>query len=151
MCLITRNCFSCTKTDPIHLLLDHTYISSPCENNKYTPAYLNRHCVQPVVYEKKFEYSCELCLTQAGAERKTKAKEKYFEDVKHLQEILDKLKKELRQAGQIVSPSCRTRPLTFIRICLTSLRSGERKRQASWSQAITESYSNISVVISAVE
>ena len=151
MCLITHNCFLCTKTDPIHLLLDHTYISSPCENNKYTPAYLNRHCAQPFVYEKKFEYSCELCLTKAGAERKTKAKEKYFEDVKYLQEILDKLKKELRQASQIVSPSCSTRPLTFVRICLTSLRSGKRKRQASWNQANSEWHINISVVISTVE
>jgi hypothetical protein len=104
MCFVTRNCFSCTKTDPIHLLIDHTYVSSPCDNSQYTPAYLNRHCAQPFLYEKKLGYACDLCVTNTRTEQMTKVKEKYATDMEDLQKKLEKLKGNLRGAGRLVSP-----------------------------------------------
>jgi len=75
----------------------------PCDNNQYTPAYLDRHCAEPFLLEKKLNYSCELCLTVARTKQKEKVKEKYVMDILALPNKLDKTKEGLKQDGQIIS------------------------------------------------
>lgn len=83
-----------TKPDPIHPLLDHTYLSSPYGGNKYV--YLNRHCAQRLVFEKKFEYFCD------HSEQKAKIKETYFTGREIPIRDSGQTEEELRKAANIV-------------------------------------------------
>jgi hypothetical protein len=72
MCKVTRNLFTCTKNDTTHLVLDHSYPSSQCNqrNLKTAEKYLFRYCGNAVFFDKVFPYDCELCLDGQVEERR---------------------------------------------------------------------------------
>src|SRR5438477_7979100 len=70
MCHVTRNRFSCTQTDRIHLLLDHSHASSVCEKRNLCPENLKRFCSDAFFFDKSFEYACNLCVNDSDGKRK---------------------------------------------------------------------------------
>ena len=88
MCQVTRNRFSCTKHDTIHLLVDHSYPSSVCDKRDKALDNLKRYCHNAVFFDKVFDYQCELCASSTNSERK-----------KWRQEYYDKTKERLENPG----------------------------------------------------
>jgi hypothetical protein len=101
MCQITCNSFTCTKSNPIHLLVDHTYPVIVCSDRDYAPQNLNRYCVNVVKFIKPLNYECELCLLTktAVAARVKSQKEEYMQRRRVLEEQLEKKMKDLEKRG----------------------------------------------------
>ena len=102
MCKVTRNRFNCTKADPVHLLLDHTYVGSTCDDKEYAPANLNQFCMDALKFEKLFGYDCDLCLMDSIGKRREKIHEIYEERKKDLDEQFEKKKEDLARQGEKV-------------------------------------------------
>jgi hypothetical protein len=81
MCQVTRNRLACTKNDPIHLLVDHSYTSSLCGKQEKAPENLKRYCKSSFFYDKVLDYDCELCAGANPDERK-KRRQEYYEGTK---------------------------------------------------------------------
>jgi hypothetical protein len=77
MCRVTRNRFTCTQKDPIHLLINHTYPTSTCDDRNSCPVNLNLFCANARFYDKVFGYTCTGCLDYKAEERR-KWREEYY-------------------------------------------------------------------------
>jgi len=101
MCKITLNAFTCTKSHPSHLLLDHTYLLSVCPDRDFAPQNLNRYCVNAITFIKTLDYACEGCLLPRAKERREVQKMEYVRRRRELEEVLEGLvrKMERRTAG----------------------------------------------------
>ena len=101
MCKITLNAFTCTKSHPSHLLLDHTYLVSTCPDRDFAPQNLNRYCVNAVTFIKTLDYACEGCLLPGAREKREVQRREYVRRRKELEEVLEGMvkKMERRTAG----------------------------------------------------
>ena len=77
MCRVTRNCFTCTKGRPIHLLVDHSHVSAVCEDRNSCAENLGRYCANAFFFDKTFGYDCDKCAKSVDEKQK---RERWLQD-----------------------------------------------------------------------